>query len=537
MKQNRIRQNRIFTHRFPIAGEIYRVLGIILCFLGLGLLATGLYMAPKLATLGLVFIGLGIPLVFLIWQHPELGLVALIFLTSSLLPSDIVDLRLPIGGGLELRDLLLLAMLGMLILRSLSTKSLIIPWWSVGAPLIIFLCLSVFSGFYALFFEHVESNWTLSDLRTLAFYCVFFITAWAITSKQQLAIVIAGLFIVADLIAGIIILQEFLGANHTLLTAMSYTNWAVSDIAPAEGSGSFGVVRIMPPGVVLVYFSMVMAFCLMAFTSQNRHLRAYLGFQFLYLNFAILLTYTRALWIATAIALGLAIIALFPTYKAHLIRYTMIGILILALLLTIGGTVMKHSSDNPELVIVLIDRFSSILTPEQTMQSYSLQWRVFEQEQALISISKHPLIGVGLGNSYRKVTTLQGEDSGWLTSTLAAGQLSRFTRFLHNSYLSLAVKMGLIGLGCFLWFCMAMLIGGVFLYRNTTDRQSKAVVLAVVTSFVGLMFWSFFHQHFIQTESTATVGLLAGLGACIHNGISGGNNDEQLRRRLSTRIH
>ena len=131
----------------------------------------------------------------------------------------------------------------------------------------------------------------------------------------------------------------------------------------------------------------------------------------MWLGFGLLLTYTRALWIAAAVALGLVLIALFPAYKAHLIRYLLIGIPVLLLLFGLLGAVPKQSTSS-ELVTASTARFLSILAPEETLESYSLQWRVFETEEGLRSVSEHPLVGVGLGNSYREVTTLAGEAIG-----------------------------------------------------------------------------------------------------------------------------
>jgi hypothetical protein len=524
--------------RLPITTRrmIYHALGGGLGVLGLGLLAAGLYLAPKPATLGLALLGLGLPTMLLLWLRPEFGLLAIIFLTSSLIPSDAVDLRLPIGGGLDLRDLVLIGMMGLLILRGLSHNTLLVPWWRVSAPLLAFLGCAIFSTMYALFYQHVESNWVLSDLRSLIFYCVFFVTAWVVTNRRQLAIVLIGLFIVSDILSGVLILQQFIGTDHPLLAAMSYTNWQM-DVEPGSGSGGFGTVRIMPPGIALAYFAMVTAFCLMIFTSRSRRLRVILALQFVYLNFGLLLTYTRALWIASAIAMGVVLLVIFPFYKAYLTRYLLIGITVLGLLVGLLGTQLTQSISDSGLATAFLSRVTSIFTPEETIQSYSLQWRIFEQEEGLRSVSEHPLLGVGLGNSYRKVTLLQGEDLGWVTKNTASGQISRFTRFLHNSYLSIAVKMGLIGLVCFLWFCIAVVVSSAKLYRNLSDGQSKAIALAVPATFLGLMFWSFFHEHFIQTEGTATVGLIAGLAASLYRGIDGKNDLERLSHQVSARLH
>jgi O-antigen ligase len=507
----------------------YREVGIVLGVLGA--LAAGLYLAPQPATLGLVLLGLGLPAVLLIWRRPEFGLVAIIFLVSSLVPANVIDLRLPIGG-LNLQDLVLIGVLGLLILRGLFHKNLSIPWLPVSAPLLVFLGLALFSTLYALYYQKVESHWVFNDLRTMFFYGAYFVTAWSVTNRRQVATVLAGLFIFADLIAVVVILQQFLGTNHPLLAAMS-SSWRL-DPLEQEGSGTFGMVRIMPPGVVLIYFAMITAFCLMAFTRHSRRLRTVLALQFVYLNFGLLLTYTRALWIAAAIALGLVLIALFPIYKAHLVRYLLIGILVLGLVVGLLGALLQQDATSG-LLATSSARFLSLLAPQETLDSLSLQWRVFETEQGLRSMSEHPLVGVGLGNSYRDVTTFMGESLGWMSGSLEAGELSRFTRFLHNSYLSIAVKMGLPALACFLWFCVALVVNSALLYRHQSEGQSRAIALAVLASVVGLMEWSFFHQHFVQTESTAIIGLMAGLAASLCQGAGGQNGLEQPPRQASAR--
>jgi hypothetical protein len=531
------RRNRIITRPSAITPGIDQVLGIFsgVLVLGLGLLAAGLYLAPQPVTLGLVVLGLGLPIVLLLWRRPEFGLLAIIFLASGLVPANVIDLRLPIGG-LDMQDLALIGMLGLLILQGLIHKNLSVPWWPVGAPLLVFLGLAFFSTLYALYYQHVESHWVFSDLRDLTFSCVFFVTGWAITHRRQLATVLAGLFILADLIAGVILLQQFLGANHPWLAAMSSSHWQMYAVEQTGGSGSFGMVRMMPPGIVLVYFAMIMACCLMVFTPHNRRLRTVFGLQFVWLGFGLVLTYTRALWIAAAVALGLVLIALFPAYKAHLIRYLLIGTPVLLLLFGLSGVVPKQGTSS-ELVTASTARFLSIFAPEETLESYSLQWRVFETEEGLRSVSEHPLVGVGLGNSYREVTTLAGEATGLMTGgSLAAGELSRFARFLHNSYLSIAVKMGLPALACFLWFCAALLVNSALLYRHLSEGQSRAIALAVLAGFVGLMEWSVFHQHFVQAESTAIVGLMAGLAASLYHGAGGQNGLEQPPHGASARL-
>jgi O-antigen ligase len=167
-------------------------------------------------------------------------------------------------------------------------------------------------------------------------------------------------------------------------------------------------------------------------------------------------------------------------------------------------------------VVGIAERFGSLLNPAETSQTESLQWRTFETEKALQSIKEHPLTGVGLGNRYRELTAFQSEASGYYTrGSIAADEVSRFTRYVHNSYVSLAVKMGLPGLFAILWFFAAVLFKGFQVYRDLPDSEYKGVILGILVSFVGLLLWCYFHAHLIKAESTPIIGIMAALVGCI----------------------
>jgi O-antigen ligase len=499
------RLNRIIARPLATTLGINRLLGMILGVLGLMVLAAALYLAPQLATLGLVFIGLGLPVVFLFWHWPEVGLLALIFLASSLIPTNIIDLRLPIGGGLDLRDLVLIALLGIASLRELSRGTLQVPWWPVGGPLLLFLIIAVFSAFYALIFQHVESNWALSDLRILSLYTTFFITLWSIKRSEQLKTLLVGLFIIADLVTLIVYAQQFVGADNPLLQAMLVTqDWRVY-----PGTGA---VRVIPAGQVQMHFMWFIALGLLVYTRSNLRLRAFYVVQLLYIGGGHLLAYMRAQWVALIIGLGLVFIMLVPRYKQQLAKIALIACC-LALLVTsviVSGLLSKVSAT--PFVAGITERFDSLLTPSATAESGSLQWRAFEDEKALQAIRKQPLTGVGLGNRYRALTAFQSEASGYYTrGSITADEISRFTRYVHNSYVSIAVKMGIPGLLALLWFCAAVLFKGFQVYRNLPDSEYKGVVLGILVSFVGLLVWCYFHAHLIKAESTPSIGLMAAL--------------------------
>lgn len=474
-----------------------------------GLMLAGLLLAPEYAVLGLAGIGIGIPVLVFIWHRPEFGLLALIFLTSSFVPADIVDIRLPIGGGLDLRDLVLLGLFGLLFVRELVRKTICVPWWTVGGPLVLFLSLAVVSVFYAIVFMNVEMNWALSDARILGSYVIFFITIWSIKRIDQLQILLIGIFIIADLTTLIVVLQQFIGADHPLLQSMLTTrDWRVFQEA--------GGVRVIPAGHLLMHFMWFIALGFLMHPGISARKKALFVFQFLFIGIGHVLTYMRAQWAAMLIGSGLICLVILPRYRFLLPKYLILGTSMIFIVMLLWGTFGLSNVFQIPLVTGVVDRFLSLLEPDNTMESNSLQWREFENAKALEAIKKQPLLGVGLGGRYRELTTFQGEALGSYTrGSLAAGEVSRFTRYVHNSYLSIAVKMGIPGLLAIVWFCVAFLVNGWKIYQNMFYTEYRGIVLGVIASFVGLMVWCFFHAHFIKAESTPVIGLMTGLVAVV----------------------
>jgi O-antigen ligase len=482
---------------------VSRILGTGLGLLGLGILAAALYLAPKQATMSLIFIGLGVPTLLLLWYRPEFGLLVLIFLTSSFVPADIVDLRLPIGG-LDLRDLVLIGLFGVVGLRELSRGTLTIPWWPVGGLLLLFLIMAVFSAFYALMFEHVEANWVLNDLRILSLYTTFYITIWSLKHPAQLKMLLIGLFIICDLTTGIIWFQQLLGADNLFLQAMTTSrDWRVYEQA--------GALRVIPAGQVLMHFMWFVALGLLLIR-PNRRRRLFYIVQLLFIGSGHLLSFTRAQWLALIVGLGLVFIIVVPRYKQHL---TKVAVLVGCVALLLAGVIAAlplSGASAPPVVVAIVERAGSLLTPFDTAQTSSLQWRDFEVGKALQAIAKQPLTGVGLGNRYRALTVFMKEASGWWTrGSIAAGEVSRFTRYVHNSYVSIAVKMGIPGLIAILWFYAAVLFKGYRVFLDLPVSKHKGVVLGAWIGFSSLLIWCYFHAHLIKAESTPIIGLMAGL--------------------------
>jgi len=475
--------------------------------------AVGMALLGEDATALPVVLSLSIPIGMLVWSRPEIGLLGIVFLTSSFIPPDIVDIRIPIGGGLELRDMAILGMMALMIIHGLTRRAFSIPWWPVAGPLLGFLLLSVLSAIWALGYFGVNPTLVLSELRAFIYYGTFFIAAWSIRQRKQVSTLIVGLFLIADLTAVVVILQQFLGTGRLLLEGMGSSNWLVW----SEGGSGLGSVRIIPAGHVLMVFMMVIAFCMMISSWKSQRIRYLSLFHIIFLNLGLLFTFTRAQWLGAAAAILVAIIVLLPHYRVLLLRMTVIGLAGLIFIVGFLGSDLEELIRSVPTLDNMADRALSIFEVSETVDSNSLQWRLFETEEAFRSMGKQPWLGVGLGNSYRSLTTLQGENLGWFAGGRGVTDLYRFTRFVHNSFLMIAVKIGIPGILFFLWFSGAFLVGSWFLFRRITDDTARGIVLGAFTGFIGVLLWSIFHSHLMETQSTPVislmVGLVAGIGA------------------------
>lgn len=448
------------------------------------------------------------PALILFWSKPEYGVIAFMFFASGFLAPNFVDIRLPIGGGLEMRDLLLLALFGLMFFQRLSRKNLTIPWWPVGGLLVFFLAMVFFSAWYALRVERVAANWVLSDVRILLFYLTFFITAWAIASRQALYTAVIGCFVVADITAAIVIIQQYLGPHRLLLESMSDTSWQIW--------AQQGATRVVPPGIVFVYFMMLMSVGLIAIYRTSTRQFLFWTAHSVFLGVSLLLTFTRSSWVASGIALLLMTISLYPIYRLYLPRMLVFG---MATLLFLGGTLGYFlQGDEIKIPVVsgLVSRFSSIFEPGDTLETNSLQWRLFELQEASKAIRQSPFIGVGLGNSYRNLTVFQGEAQGlWTDGDISSRRIDRFTRYAHSSYLAITVKMGIPAMLMFLAFCGLSIFKSWRLYRVLPNGMAKGIVLPVAAGMVGLLQWSTFHAQLILAGSTPVIGFVIGLLAAI----------------------
>jgi O-antigen ligase len=467
------------------------------------LLTASLIVAPVVTVAALAALSLAVAACYVAWARPELGLLGFIMLNSSFVPLSLIDIRLPVGG-LDLRDLVFMGLLGMVLVRSIRAKDAEIPWWPVSAPLLALIGWAAFSALYAMLIRHVETNWAFGELRSISYFGVFFLAAGMLKERRQLVVLLTGVLVVVDITAFIMFAQQLLGPERPLLPSMvggagGWRVWAV------DGASGFGAVRIIPPGHVLMYSTMLVMLCLALYSGQSRWARRVFTFHFVFLNIALLLTYSRAQWLAAVLGIALIAVLIPREDQGKIARVVTVGLVLLVIGYGLVGSAVQQTLGSTTFFSSVSDRMLTIITPDETLETDSLQWRVYETGVAMDAVNENPLLGVGLGNRYRGPTLVQNADE------LATED--RYLRYVHNSYLYLTVKMGVPGLLFFAWFALVFLGNGFLAYSRTLTGAHKRVALALLAAFTGILFWSITESQLMEVQTTSTIGLMSGLVA------------------------
>jgi hypothetical protein len=451
---------------------------------------------PDQSLAGMVGFALVLPGLIMAWRYPDFGLMVLVFLGSRILSPSLVEIRLPIGGGLELPDLTLAGLGALALLRQRQNNNLHLPRSWVLPPLFVWIWLAVFSALWAIIELDVEVSWAMSELRGIGYFSVALLVMWEITSRHRLKRLVIGLFAIGMLVIGLMLVHQFFGAVP-LLVGQQDSTWQI------VGSRQGGITRIRPPAHVLLYFLSMLSLVLGAFVRHAGAKMVLFGLT-VFMNLALLLTFTRSQWVASALAMAMCFFLLPRTARISLIGLAAVLAVVGSLIYTTQRDHIVALASERNFATPLVMRIESIFVLGETLDSYSAQTRYMQTDAALDSIQQNPWMGVGLGNSYRGLTQRE-----------AVTRYTRFTRFIENSYLYIPTKMGLPSLAIFGWLALAVFWSGWNNFRRQTDPLLQGVSLTCWVCFAGILVWAFNHPLLLLSEYTIMVALIIGLSEAV----------------------
>lgn len=197
----------------------------------------------------------------------------------------------------------------------------------------------------------------------------------------------------------------------------------------------------------------------------------------------LILTQSRGYWLAFA-------------FGAFLIFYSInrsgkLRILLTFLLLSSSSIIVANIFFSDFLNVILnglLERFSTI---GSTKLDISLQERVLESETVFKMMLNNPIAGYGFGYTY--------------TKKILFYSFFEETSYVHNGYLAIWLKLGLLGLITNLSIWILSIRNSIKLYRTSTVEKTQIISLTILGSVFGIMVVNMTSPQVLTFESTLFV--------------------------------
>lgn len=447
-------------------------------FLGLSIIKWG-----PLPSMGILVGLIGILVAF---RYPELVILVMLGYAFRLIPTQFNYSVQVAGRHFFLIDFLFLSLIAIIFIRPLMDKSFRLVKTPLDVPLLIFAVAVVIGAATATLKHDVNFSDTTPEARILLLYLIFFPVTNLIRSERQLNRLIKGFLLMGILIALMMLAQFMVGPSISLI-----------DKSDLWGSGE--VIRFYNPGTTAVYLTFMVLLCGVAIQSDDH--RRYLRYLLIIvLSLALLLTLGRNLVFSTAISLGVLVILL---GKRHLSRLVVSPILIAAIasgilvtfqLLGMGGDFLRYLTSYVDRISHLFT--AGVLSPEETGV-----WRWKEILYAWPKLMDNPILGVGLYTPYRPPFYV-GEN---------------LIRFIHNAYLFLWLKTGLLGLIAFLGLSYRFLSRGFRFWRSSSNTLFCMTILGLTLMYLAMIISNLVAPTLVESLCTAAFGVMMGINEVIYS--------------------
>lgn len=472
--------------------DLTKALQLLFC-ISLGILASSLFF--MLTPWVVLATAAGALLLVVFLSRPELGLLAIVAIISSIISEGALPLiPIPIGS-VHVTDLILLGLFFLVFKKLFIDKEFAFVRTPLDIPLLLFYIAVLISAFNAIMNYHLNFNVVFREFRGVSYYLIYFAVTNLIRDKRQIKFLINGLLAVGTVVGLAMVVQAIVGNSIQILPGRieSAMTW----------ERLYSSTRILPPGQTAVYVAFVLGFCVLAYLGKSLAKSAY--FMALVISgMGVLLTYNRSYWASIILTLSIFVLLTSKTTKRRVLAWSVIILILVGVLsfafLSLGGRPREY-------FVSLSERFTSLFSGERVISSPSLRWRRVENEYALKQIVKHPLMGIGLANDYRpRIFQESLHNIDW--NPLG---------YIHNGYLWVLISTGIIGFVPFIWFYLLFVIRGLKQWKTVEDDFLRSAVIAFSLSGIGILLMVIVNPMFMQWFSIVIIALMIGLSESIIN--------------------
>jgi hypothetical protein len=333
--------------------------------------------------------------------------------------------RIPVGGGgIFMSDLVLAVLLASAAAVILGEGRLTIVASPVSVPALLFLVWIAAAGVIGFMYGN-DLKLILQDGRNLAYYVLVFFPLLFLNDRRRVLLFLR-------LLAVALVLTFLIGAVY----AARGKGMVLEFVEP-------GVSRFPAPDEVFLMGSILTATFIVVWPASRPRPWWLWGLLFVAL-LGLILSLVRGNWVAFAASL----VYLFAIVQLRERLRLVAGVVVLAAVLGAGLAVAR-----PALLTSVLTRASAVTA----VQDPNVQYRLIEIQDVTPQIKAHLLFGNGLGKSY-------------------VFDFSRFgvkpivKSYIHNNYYWFVHRLGVFGLGLFLWL-MAAFLWPWMRYRRSLPRD------------------------------------------------------------------
>ena len=180
--------------------------------------------------------------------------------------------------------------------------------------------------------------------------------------------------------------------------------------------------------------------------------------------YSVLFSLRRNTWLFIAVSILVMFVLVSVKQKMRFVFAGLLGVLLLSAVFITGGGGGQVQS--------IVNRAGSFLNTKTDTNAFHL----YDIYDAFLTICEQPWIGVGFGNGFTRIRTLHG---------VGAENIS--PNIVHNVYLHIWVKMGILGLVVFLLFWITYLAYGIQGIFCISDQYNKSIVIGLMSIVFGLL--------------------------------------------------
>lgn len=433
--------------------------------------------------------------------YPELIIICVLLAVASLVSPAFWD-TLALGDrGITLPNMLVALGLVIVLMRACAGNLPIRALWvnPTTLAILVFLTLSVPVGLiYHRIFGGLTIRSQLSEMQDMIIWMVYFIIIGIVVTSKTLRHLQIGLLFVALVGSVPTILQAIVGERA--LFFLKLTEWDIP-LMKMEG-----LVRVLPPGHYLYVVSFLVSTQMAIASSGSK--RWGWGMLALIYGLAILMTLTRHSWFGAMLGVGL--LWLFGDSSTKAKAVILLGLVVAAI---VSLTMMMRPVpvyQPTDFFAKIQRRFLSTFTEDPEHYALgsptSIGQRVFETRYVLNKFPESPWFGFGWGTKH----PLRIRRSPYVGSTYEV------RTYIHNSFVWILGKGGLIGIAGLLALCFTGILRGYLLYKQATDQYARAWLLALWVAFLVLLLAAQFEPVFWIRNRIVSLVMVLALMECIH---------------------